>query len=489
MNPTPSATVRTPAVAGLFYPGASAELTRNLAELLGAVAPDAPGRAVPKALIAPHAGYIYSGPIAASAYALLAPARHRIRRVVLLGPTHRVAVRGLALPGCEAFATPLGNVPIDAQAVESLRRLPQVGVSAPAHAQEHSLEVHVPFLQTVLERFTLVPLAVGRAAAHEVAEVLDLLWGGPETLIVVSSDLSHYLPYPDAQALDHATARSILAFATDLTHEQACGATPVTGLNEVARRRGLKPELIDLRNSGDTAGDRNRVVGYGSFAYYETAPARRAASDAGSASIPSRSGRVTLSSGGPPASPPGHPADAGEILLKLARAAIVTELGLPRDGAPASPSWLERHGASFVTLKLAGKLRGCIGTLRAHRALGEDLKHNALGAAFRDPRFKPLTAPEYAGIAVEVSVLSALEPMQFVAEADALAQLRPGVDGIVFEYGTHSSTFLPQVWADIREPADFLSHLKYKAGLPPDFWDPAVRLSRYTVQKWHETPR
>ena len=470
----------------MFYPGANRELARNVAELLGTAAQGAPERAVPKAIIAPHAGYIYSGPVAASVYALLAPARRRISRVVLLGPTHRVAVRGLALPGCEEFATPLGNVPIDAQAVEALRRLPQVVVSAPAHAQEHSLEVHVPFLQTVLERFTLVPLAVGRADVREVAEVLELLWGGPETLIVVSSDLSHYLSYADAQALDRATARSILDFATDVTHEQACGATPVRGLNEVARRRGLKSELVDLRNSGETAGDRNRVVGYGSFAYYEAAPARNAAADSSSTSIPSRSGRVTLTAGGPPASPPGYPPDAGEILLKLARAAIVTELGLPQDGAPASPAWLERQGASFVTLKLAGKLRGCIGTLRAHRALGEDLNWNARGAAFRDPRFKPLTAPEYAGIAVEVSVLSALERMSFGTEAEALGQLRPNVDGIVFEYGSHTSTFLPQVWADIREPADFLSHLKYKAGLPPDFWDPAVRLSRYTVQKWHE---
>ena len=264
-----SPSVRAPAVAGMFYPGANRELAQNLAELLGAAAHDAPERAVPKAIIAPHAGYIYSGPIAASVYALLGAARSRISRVVLLGPTHRVAIRGLALPGCEAFATPLGNVQVDAASVEALRKLPQVVVSAQAHALEHSLEVHVPFLQMVLEKFTLVPLAVGRASAQEVAEVLELLWGGPETLIVVSSDLSHYLGYHDAQALDRATAKAILALATDLSHEQACGATPVTGLTHVAQRRALKSELIDLRNSGDTAGDKNRVVGYGSFAFYE----------------------------------------------------------------------------------------------------------------------------------------------------------------------------------------------------------------------------
>jgi len=265
----PALSTRDPAVAGSFYPGGRSELARSVAEMLGAAASVAPERPVPKAIIAPHAGYIYSGPIAASVYALLAPARKRVTRVVLLGPTHRVAVRGLALPGVAAFATPLGVVPIDTEAVAALSALPQVGTSAQAHALEHSLGVHVPFLQTVLERFQLVPLAVGRASAETVAEVIDLLWGGPETLIVVSTDLSHYLPYGDAQAVDRATAKSILALTVDISHEQACGATPVAGLAHLARRRGLKPELIDLRNSGDTAGDKQRVVGYGAFAFYE----------------------------------------------------------------------------------------------------------------------------------------------------------------------------------------------------------------------------
>jgi AmmeMemoRadiSam system protein B len=264
-----SMSVRPPAVAGTFYPGASRALAQSLAQLLGDAAREAPERAVPKAIIAPHAGYVYSGPVAASVYALLAPARRRINRVVLLGPTHRIALRGLALPGCQAFATPLGTVEIDVAAVAALRGLPQVAISAAAHAMEHSLEVHVPFLQTVVEKFSLVPLAVGDASATEVAEVLDRLWGGPETLIAVSSDLSHYLPYGDAQAVDRATAKAILDLATELSHEQACGATPVTGLTHLARSRGLRPELIDLRNSGDTAGDKSRVVGYGAFAFYE----------------------------------------------------------------------------------------------------------------------------------------------------------------------------------------------------------------------------
>ena len=179
------------------------------------------------------------------------------------------------------------------------------------------------------------------------------------------------------------------------------------------------------------------------------------------------------------------PQDAGRVLLPLARSAIAAQLGV--QSAPADgPAWLNDHGASFITVRRDDKLRGCIGTLRAHRALGDDVKANAVAAAFRDPRFAPLNPDELTAISLEISLLSALEVMRFADERDALGQLRPGVDGIVFEYGYHTSTFLPQVWEDIGEPSEFLAHLKYKAGLPPDFWDPTVRLSRYTVSKWQE---
>ncbi|HET9665037.1 MAG TPA: AmmeMemoRadiSam system protein B [Burkholderiales bacterium] len=259
---------RPAAVAGMFYPRDPHELALTVGSLLAAVRRQSPAP-IPKAIIAPHAGYIYSGPIAASVYALLEPARGRIRRVVLMGPTHRVPVQGLALPAADAFATPLGKVPVDAEAVATVSKLPQVVRNAAAHALEHSLEVHLPFLQTVLDSFAVVPFAVGYADAAQVAEVLEVLWGGPETLIVISSDLSHYHPYRDAQAIDRRTAGEILELRTDITHEQACGATPVIGLGLAAQRRRLRPRLLDLRNSGDTAGDPGRVVGYGAFAYYE----------------------------------------------------------------------------------------------------------------------------------------------------------------------------------------------------------------------------
>jgi AmmeMemoRadiSam system protein B len=223
----------------------------------------------PKALIVPHAGYIYSGAIAASAYSTLKAIAAHIRRVVLLGPTHRVAVRGLALPDAEAFDTPLGRVMLDTKAMQAISNLPQVVISGAAHAQEHSLEVQLPFLQSVLNDFILLPLAVGMATAEEVAEVLEAVWGGEETLIVISSDLSHYLPYATAQQTDRQTADDILHLRQNISHDQACGGTPINGLVLAARKHHLKPHLLDLRNSGDTAGTRDKVVGYAAFAFTE----------------------------------------------------------------------------------------------------------------------------------------------------------------------------------------------------------------------------
>jgi AmmeMemoRadiSam system protein B len=257
--------VRPAAVAGMFYPSSPERLAGDIRAYLADARPQA--ASAPKALIVPHAGYVYSGPVAASGYALLAPLRKSVRRVVLLGPAHRVAVRGLATTSAVAFQTPLGEVAIDVPAVAAARAFPQVTVSDAAHAHEHALEVQLPFLQAVLGTFSLVPFAVGHASVQDVAEVLDALWGGPETLVVVSSDLSHYHSYAEAGRIDRATTDAILALSPTLDHEQACGATPINGLLRCAKERGLSPALLDLRNSGDTAGDRTRVVGYASFAF------------------------------------------------------------------------------------------------------------------------------------------------------------------------------------------------------------------------------
>jgi AmmeMemoRadiSam system protein B len=262
--------IRAAAVAGMFYPADPVQLAQDVRTMLVA-AKD--GTLHPKALLVPHAGYIYSGPVAASSYALLAPMGRQIHRVVLLGPAHRVALHGLALPDADAFDTPLGRVVIDLAAIRQIARLPQVTVSEQAHALEHSLEVQLPFLQTVLPEFKILPLVVGDASAEAVAEVLDILWGGAETLLLISSDLSHYLPYPAAKRADRLTAGAILHLQAPLSREQACGGTAVNGLMLAARLHGLTAHLLDLRNSGDTAGPRDRVVGYAAFAFAESSHA------------------------------------------------------------------------------------------------------------------------------------------------------------------------------------------------------------------------
>jgi len=456
-------TTRPAAVAGLFYPDNPTELKRTVTDLLA----DARGEAslhAPKALIVPHAGYIYSGAVAASAYARLGGLRGRIRRVVLLGPTHRVPVRGLALPEADRFATPLGEVLLDRAGMQAIAGLPQVVRSAAAHQMEHSLEVQLPFLQQVLGDFQLLPLAVGDATAAEVADVLEQVWGGDETLIVISSDLSHFLPDALARKVDGATVDAILALDSHLSHEQACGATPVNGLLLAARKHGLHPVVLDVRNSSDTAGDPERVVGYAAFAFQ---------AEAG----PEKSRKVEAEQ---------EEAEKGSFLLKLARAGIARQFweDVPE---PSVKPWMAEPGASFVTLTRQGELRGCIGTLEAHRPLGIDVRENAVAAAFRDPRFMPLSRAEFDRVRVEVSVLSPHEPLVVASEKDALDVLRPGIDGVVFEYGHFRSTFLPQVWEQLADPAEFLAHLKRKAGLPLDFWAKEVRLSRYTVDKWKES--
>ncbi len=258
--------VRPAAVAGLFYPEGPEDLRAAVKTCLGG--PRASSR-MPKALIAPHAGYIYSGPIAGKAYASLESGARSVRRVILLGPSHRTWFSGLAIPSVEAFATPLGAVPLERTSLTDLLALPDVVVSDEPHALEHSLEVQLPFIQHLAPEAAIVPVVAGEATPSRVDAVLDALWGGDETLVVVSSDLSHYNSYATARTCDAATAQAILDRREDLTSQQACGCVVLNGLARAIRKRGLRPELLDLRNSGDTAGDKQRVVGYGAFGFYD----------------------------------------------------------------------------------------------------------------------------------------------------------------------------------------------------------------------------
>jgi MEMO1 family protein len=448
-----TANIRPAAVAGAFYPGNAPQLAAEIGELLDGVERLEPKFCFPKALIVPHAGYIYSGPVAARAYDELAAARGIVKRVVLLGPTHYVAGRGLALPVSNVFETPLGRIPVDAEAVAALAGLRQVVRSEPAHAQEHSLEVQLPFLQRMLGAFTLVPLAVGAATKEEVAEVLERLWGGPETLVVISTDLSHYHAYDEAKRIDGATLQRISSLATDLNHDEACGATPLNGFLDLAAKKALSIRLLAACNSGDTAGGKTRVVGYSSFALYD-------------------GGEVSAE-------------EAGRTLLEIAKGSISNGLGL--NSVPTKTnhvSWLLQPGASFVSLMKDGQLRGCIGSLSAARPLGQDVASNARAAAFQDPRFPKLKREEWSRCEVEVTLLSAPKPISFADEADLLAQIRAGEDGLILEYGDRRATYLPQVWEVLSDKRQFLDELKKKAGIPADTRLARCRISRYRVKKF-----
>lgn len=478
--------VRPPAVAGIFYPRDGAGLSRTVGQLLqdglkarqndyeapaGSKALPAPA---PKALIAPHAGYVFSGAPAARAYAELAPIRDTIKRVVLLGPAHRVAVEGLATTNADSWQTPLGPVRIDRAGIEAVSHLPQMRTDDKAHAQEHCLEVHLPFLQRILTDFSIVPFVVGDASREEVAEVLEILWGGPETFILISSDLSHYHPYDEAVRLDSDTAQAIEALDEErINRDQACGRIPIAGLLSIARRHDLRVERLALCNSGDTSGDKSRVVGYGAWAFRP----------GGAADSTSDADRVDHIEGNDDQAVLDR---HGKELLQLMAQAIrygFNSATPPNVAVGSFAEDLQQDRATFVTLERHGKLRGCIGSITATRPLVLDLVENAFRAAFRDPRFPKLSPNEVADLTLSLSVLTPMSQMRFEDEADLLAQLRPGEDGLMIQDGECRSVFLPQVWEQLPDRHDFLARLKVKAGMTSTHWSSGFRAWRFTVRK------
>lgn len=547
--------IRPPAVAGSFYPADRTTLKQLInhqldysREVLQQLEPTLPA-GVPKAVIVPHAGYVYSGTAAALAYALLERGRGSVTRAVIVGPTHRVAVRGVACSTAAAFETPLGTVPVDIAAErkalglsvnEPLRSgtharpgasAPAMIVNGPTHAQEHAVEVQIPFLQTVLgPDLTIVPLNAGDATPQEAGDVLRALWGGPETVIVISSDLSHYHPHEVARALDDQTIADIAALHLPIRPRRACGAYPINGLLDVLKgRKDMKLFELGCSTSGDDgvvalAGQPRPamrdadepVVGYVSFAAWESKP--EADAPAGADDL-GESGTA-------------H----GDVLLKLARAAIRERLHIEHPTAADSTAsilaanpWLNESGACFVTLTEGGRLRGCIGSLAAHRSLGKDIAAHAVDAATRDPRFNPVTAAEYPLLNVEISVLGEPEPitvnscdadsrdtgsktatlasLQSGPQTDAVKRdgsnverpvrsrteleevLRPGKDGLILaDRRGCSATFLPQVWDELPNPHDFVAHLLAKAGIRPSYdWnDGEIDCQRYEVTAYAE---
>jgi hypothetical protein len=477
-------TIRKPAVAGKFYPDNSRVLRAALHDYLSRADHH---DASPKAIIVPHAGYVYSGPVAASGYAVLDSLRETISRVVLLGPVHHVPVRGLAATSAAAFETPLGQIPIDVDAVEQLLNLPQVEIRDEAHAPEHSLEVHLPFLQEVIDDFTLVPLVVGGASFEEVSEVIERLWGRSETLFVISTDLSHYHDYETARQIDAETSKAIIEMRIeDLRGERACGFKAVGGMLHAARKHGLQVQALDVRNSGDTAGPRDRVVGYGAYLIASDESTATLQSDtAATESIVHMQNEPTMTATTTTEEPAGPLTDEErrtliDVAQKSIERGVSVGQGLQVDPVEYSPA-LQATKSSFVTLKIDGQLRGCMGSLVARESLVVDVARHAFSAGFLDPRFPPLGLFELDRLQVSISILEPPEILPFTSEADLLERIRPGIDGLILSEGKQRGTLLPSVWEGVSGPQEFLQHLKKKAGLPADYWSPTIQMHRYVT--------
>ncbi len=429
-NPLSPMTIRQPAVAGTFYPATPDALERAVGVALAA----AQVEAVPaKAIVAPHAGYIYSGLIAGTSFQSVAHLKDRIRRIVLIGPTHRMHFHGIAVPSAGGLATPLGTVPVDYASVDVALQDPDVRLIDVAFDGEHALEVELPFIQVLFPRAAVVPLIVGDASMQVVERVLAMLWGGPETLIVVSSDLSHYHDYDSARALDLGTSQAIEMIApTRVDANGACGHRALGGLLRRAHELDLRSTTRDLRNSGDTHGPRDRVVGYGAYTF----------EDAETAKLANEHRRILV--------------DAAYTTLRH----VAGKARPPEVNLPSFPPPLRAQRATFVTIELGGQLRGCVGTLTPVAPLIADVVANTYKAAIQDPRFKPMGTEEIAQATISISILSHLRPQPFVSEADLLDRLRPSVDGLVIRDGEHRALFLPKVWMDLPSTSDFLGRLK-----------------------------
>jgi AmmeMemoRadiSam system protein B/AmmeMemoRadiSam system protein A len=465
-------TVREPIRAGSFYP-ADPDKLRHLIERLTAKARKTQVQIPPdthlRAVIMPHAGYIYSGLTAA--HVSLVIKKSQFSKVILLGPDHFIGFTNGAICDVTAYKTPLGKIKLHDD-IEELRRHPDLFHSLPvSRDREHSLEVVLPFLQTYLDKFQLVPIIVGHTILDRFSTILEGIIDD-DTLLVVSSDLSHYLSYSEAVERDRETISRIMNLSLDRmtnTKNRACGVMPLRVLMQIAQRRNWRPVLLHYSNSGDTAGDRSRVVGYSAIALFGDLPMKNT----------NKSG-VHFSD------------EQGQILVRLARNTIREKLGLSvaNSDTPAhslGDSAFTAQCGTFVTLKIDGQLRGCIGNLTSSESVLEGVKQNAINAAFHDPRFSPLSSDELDQTVIEVSILTAPQPLEYQDSQDLIKKLRVNVDGVIIRKSHTSATFLPQVWEQLPRPEDFLDHLCLKAGLSSDAWKKSrLEVLTYQVQYFEE---
>jgi AmmeMemoRadiSam system protein B/AmmeMemoRadiSam system protein A len=451
-NSSAGASVRRPAVAGQFYPDDGAELRRDVETYLagGTALPSAP-----RIIISPHAGYVFSGPVAGKGFAAV---DRNVRTVILLGPPHRMPVRGIAAPEASWFETPLGRVEVDQERIRRLMKDPAVYRDDRPHAQEHSLEVQIPFLQVRLGQFRIVPLLVHGIEPEKAAGLLFPLIDA-HTLIVASSDLSHYKSQQEARKIDDASVRTILEGKAD-GFIDGCGEVPIRAAMALAKKMGLVPRLLDKRTSYETApryGSAGQVVGYASIVY-----------------LPAGAGE-------------GLAPEVRSFLLKLARRSLEASVKGAEPPPPGDvPEVTKENRGCFVTLTVRGGLRGCIGYIEPIKPLYRAVVENAANAALADPRFPRVTPAELPSIKVEVSVLTKPEPLAYRSPDDLLSQLVPGEDGIILSSGFRQSTYLPQVWEHFGgDRIKFLENLSVKGGMPPDGWKTAD-VKRYRAEHFSE---
>ena len=456
MNSQTNISVRGSAVAGRFFPHDPEALARSVADCL---AQSGTAASVPKAVISPHAGYAFSGRLAGAAWG--ATRGFAGARVVVLSPSHRHGFEGVALPSQGRYAMPGFEVAIDAQACERLVARGLAHVEDAAHDHEHGVETQLPFAHHTHPDAKVVALVIGRARPGQVAKIVDALAGMGETppLFVLSSDLSHFLTRAAAERHDAETARLVETGVPDgLTGAHACGAAAIGGFMTSGVGRGLRVQRLGMANSADVTQDAARTVGYGAWAFHGQGDAM-----------------LLLA----------HRA----ALLRAARRALVSRVTKGRppklDPATFAPP-LQGHGAAFVTLRKAGRLRGCIGSLKARQPLVGDVVENTLKAATQDPRFAAVTAAELDAITLRIAVLSPAAPMSFADERDLLGQLRPGRDGLIMTDSGRRGVFLPAVWESLPEPRDFLSALRRKAGLAEDHWSSTLRVERFRAESFGE---
>ena len=454
--------VRETAVAGLFYPADIYQLDRDLDGYLEHVPSTLSN--LPKMIIVPHAGYRYSAQVAAYAYNKLRPFADQIKTVFLLGPSHHVAVDGVALSDAKQFRTPLGLVNVNTAIVGELSKNNLFKISASSHKKEHSLEVQLPFLQKTLSKFTIVPLLYGQADPSMIAEALRPYLQNDSTLLVVSSDLSHYLDYDTAKAVDELTAEQIEQ-GEPVSHDQSCGATAINTAMILAHDFGLVPQLLDMVNSGDTSENKSNVVGYGAWIYEKP-------------KIEENVSKIELEYEHLRNFARHNKQDLVSIVEKALQKAVIDSKHF-RPQRKNFTDVLFNKGASFVTLTKRDRLRGCIGSLLPTKGIAVDLADNTYSAALQDSRFSPVTPEELKDISFTISLLTNFEEVKFSSYDDLISRIKPRIDGLLIQDGEREGLFLPSVWEDIPQKQDFITQLKIKAGLSPTYWSDTIRIFRF----------